>query len=117
MKNEGAWYIAVVAVLYVVYPVLYNIQKSTKGKKPIVVALLIILCSTVIMGYINEPWKYNVNYSYVGHFGGPLMGTFCFIVGSWIAEESLDKNEYSYLLVVVMVLIWPFVKNDSNHKI
>ena len=33
MKNEGAWYIAVVAVLYVVYPVLYNIQKSTKGKK------------------------------------------------------------------------------------
>lgn len=110
MKNEGAWYIAVVAVLYVVYPVLYNIQRSTKGKKTIVVALLIILCSTVIMGYINEPWKYNVNYSYVGHFGGPLMGTFCFIVGSWIAEESLDKNEYSYLLVVVMVLIWPLSK-------
>ena len=59
---------------------------------------------------INEPWKYNVNYSYVGHFGGPLMGTFCFIVGSWIAEESLDKNEYSYLLVAVMVLIWPLSK-------
>ena len=33
VKNEGAWYIAVVLVLYVVYPVLYNIQKSTKGKK------------------------------------------------------------------------------------
>ena len=110
MKNEGAWYIAVVAVLYVVYPVLYNIQKSTKGKKTIVVALLIILCSTVMMGYINEPWKYNVNYSYVGHFGGPLMGTFCFIVGSWIAEESLDKNEYSYLLVAVMALTWPLSK-------
>ena len=38
------------------------------------------------------------------------MGTFCFIVGSWIAEESLDKNEYSYLLVVVMALIWPLSK-------
>ena len=32
------------------------------------------------------------------------------IVGSWIAEESLDKNEYSYLLVVVMALIWPLSK-------
>ena len=35
--------------------------------------------------YINE-WS-------IGHFGGPLMGAFCFIVGSLVAEESLNLNE------------------------
>lgn len=93
-----------------IYPLLYNIQKSPKGKLNIIALLLIILCITLVLGYIKEPWKYNVNYSYIGHFGGPLMGAFCFIVGSWIAEESLEKNEYSYLLVVVMALIWPLSK-------
>lgn len=32
----------------------------------------------------------------------------------WIAEESLDKNEYSYLLVVAMVLIWPLSKMNPT---
>ena len=110
VKNEGAWYIAVVLILYVIYPLLYNIQKSPKGKLNIITLLLIILCITLILGHIKEPWKYNVNYSYIGHFGGPLMGTFCFIVGSLIAEKSLNINEYSYLLVMIMVLIWPLSK-------
>ena len=89
---------------------LYNIQKSPKGKMIIIALLLIILWMTVILGYINEPWKYNVEYSYIGHFGGPLMGVFCFIVGSLFAEVSLDENEYSYLLVIIMALIWPLSK-------
>ena len=85
VKNEGAWYIAVVLILYVIYPLLYNIQKSQKGKLNIIALLLIILCITLVLGYIKEPWKYNVNYSYIGHFGGPLMGAFCFIIGSLVA--------------------------------
>lgn len=110
VRNEGAWYIAVVLILYVIYPLLYNIQKSPKGKLNIIALLLIILCITLILGYIKEPWKYNANYSYIGHFGGPLMGTFCFIVGSLIAEKSLNLNEYSYLLVMIMTLFWPLSK-------
>lgn len=110
VKNEGAWYIAVVLILYVIYPLLYNIQKSQKGKLNIMALLLIILCITLVLGYIKEPWKYNVNYSYIGHFGGPLMGAFCFIIGSLVAEESLNLNEYSYLLVMVMAMIWPLSK-------
>lgn len=110
MKNEGAWYIAVVLILYAIYPLLYNIQKSPKGKLNIIAMLLIILSITLALGYIKEPWKYNVNYSYIGHFGGPLLGAFCFIVGSLVAEESLNLNEYSYLLVMVMAMIWPLSK-------
>lgn len=110
VKNEGAWYIAVVLILYVIYPLLYNIQKSPKGKLNIIALLLIILCITLVLGYIKEPWKYNVNYSYIGHFGGPLMGAFCFIVGSLVAEKSLNLNEYSYLLIMSMAMIWPLSK-------
>ena len=110
VKNEGAWYIAVVLILYMIYPLLYNIQKSPKGKLNIIALLLIILCITLVLDYIKEPWKYNVNYSYIGHFGGPLMGAFCFIVGSLVAEESLNLNEYSYLLVMIMAMIWPLSK-------
>lgn len=110
VKNEGAWYVAVVLILYMIYPLLYNIQKHPKGKLNIIALLLIILCITLVLGYIKEPWKYNVNYSYIGHFGGPLMGAFCFIVGSLVAEESLNLNEYSYLLIMIMAMIWPLSK-------
>lgn len=110
VKNEGAWYIAVVLILYVIYPLLYNIQKSPKGKLNIIALLLIILCITLVLGYIKEPWKYNVNYSYIGHFGGPLMGALCFIVGSLVAEKSLNLNKYSYLLIMIMAMIWPLSK-------
>lgn len=48
VKNEGAWYIAVVLILYVIYPLLYNIQKSQKGKLNIIALLLIILCITLL---------------------------------------------------------------------
>lgn len=110
VKNEGAWYIAVVLILYVIYPLLYNIQKSQKGKLNIIALLLIILSITLLLGYIKEPWKYNVNYSYIGHFGGPLLGAFCFIVGSLAAEKSLNLNKYSYLLIMTMAMIWPLSK-------
>lgn len=106
VKNEGAWYIAVVLILYVIYPLLYNIQKSPKGKLNMIALLLIILSITLVLGYIKEPWKYNVNYSYIGHFGGPLLGAFCFIVGSLVAEKSLNLNKYSYLLIMIMAMIW-----------
>lgn len=110
LENEGAWYIAVILILYAMYPFLYNIQKSKNGKRIIITLLLILLCIVVILSYINEPWKFNVNYSYIGHLGGPIMGTFCFIIGSLVAAESLEQNEYSYVLVTIMFLFWPLSK-------
>ena len=38
------------------------------------------------------------------------MGAFCFIVGSLVAEKSLNLNEYSYLLIMSMAMIWPLSK-------
>ena len=38
------------------------------------------------------------------------MGAFCFIVGSLVAEKSLNLNEYSYLLIMIMAMIWPLSK-------
>lgn len=38
------------------------------------------------------------------------MGAFCFIVGSLVAEKSLNLNKYSYLLIMIMAIIWPLSK-------
>lgn len=66
-KHAGAWYVAVILMLYMVYPLLHALSKINQ-KAPVIVALGIGMAYCMLTN--NTPFSGNTAYSLENHWGG-----------------------------------------------
>ncbi len=116
-KHAGAWYVAVILMLYMIYPLLHVLSKINQ-KAPVIVALGIGAAYCRLTS--NIPFSGNTAYSLENHWGGVAAGSIAFLIGQYCAPKIRNNQKYNMKCLLVLFIVWIVGKlmwNNSPPKL
>lgn len=102
-KHIGAWYVAVILILYMVYPLLHVLSKINQ-KVPVIIALGIGVAYCVLTS--DTPFSGNAAYSLESHWGGIVAGSIAFLIGQYCAPKIKNNQKYNVRCLLVLFVVW-----------
>lgn len=102
-KHVGAWYVAVILILYMIYPLLHTLSKINP-KSPIIVALGIGVAYCVLA--TGVPFSGNTAYSLENHWGGVAAGSIAFLIGQYCAPKIKNNKKYNVKCLLALFIMW-----------
>ncbi len=120
-KNHGGWYVMFIMVLYLIYPLIFKVQKYFEKKKTdlffliVVIALYIAFCSFFLVKYESVFMRYEVALTRI-----PI-----FLIGSYIGKLTYNKEKFgigTYITIVLGIAVslllaylnLPFISSRFN---
>lgn len=103
--NRGGWYVMFIMIMYLVYPLIYKVQKLLEKKKADLAVLIIVtVCHVLLCYYLSTRYESVYNSYEIGLTRIPI-----FLIGSYIGKLVYNKKNFSvgtYLTAVLGVVIF-----------
>ena len=99
LDHKGAWYVAMLIPLYLVYPFLYKIL-SGKNQGFVITALSSSILLLSFFLYVTNKGLYS-------HLIQVMNSLFVFVLGNYMGIKLLDRGKISLLWLVISLLAYP----------
>ena len=106
-KHVGAWYVAAILMLYMLYPLLHALSQINQ-KAPLIVAIGIGVAYYVLTS--DTPFSGNKAYSLESHWGGVAAGSIAFLIGQYCAPKIKSNQKYNMKSLLILFMMWIFRK-------
>lgn len=100
-SHMGAWYVAVILVLYLLYPLLHVLSKVS-SKVPAILVLVVGVGYFVLSS--DKPFPGNTAYSVENHWG-VTAGSIAFLIGQYCAPKVKNEEKYNKKLLLLFA-VW-----------
>lgn len=107
IKHVGAWYVAAILMLYMLYPLLHALSQINQ-KAPLIVAIGIGVAYYVLTS--DTPFSGNKAYSLESHWGGVAAGSIAFLIGQYCAPKIKSNQKYNMKSLLILFMMWIFRK-------
>lgn len=99
IEHAGAWYVAMLVPLYLVYPFAYDFIESGNRTKRVIMCSMCILLTEVVL-YFAFPSLYT---NYVQVFNSWIM----FFIGHYFGEKVWNKESVPFYVCFLFVILYP----------
>lgn len=106
-NHRGAWYVAVILILYFMYPLLHKLSKMSPN---IPVVLAVGVGATYFMLTSDNPFPGNNTYSIENHWGGVAAGSIAFLLGQYYAPKVKSNQKYNMKCLTLLFSVWLIIK-------
>ena len=98
MEHKGAWYVAMLIPLYLVYPGLYNWLEKRNGSRKSVVLIFLITFVSLVLEFMN--------YGMYKHLSQVLVSVIIFLIGNKVAQDIyLNRYDEKKLLCFLVAYV------------
>lgn len=98
-EHQGAWYVAMLVPVYVVYPFYYSyIENGNRLLRTILSATLILLISCIMYVFVPDIYR---------HLAQVINSFLIFTIGNYIGRDVKENKEFPFLLMIISLLFYP----------
>ena len=98
IEHKGAWYVAALVPIYLIYPFFYMWTEGKKRNiKHVLSVLFVVFLNVIIYRYDNGLYI---------HLSQVLNGLVTFIIGSYYAEKIKHENNNCYGFIVIFLILF-----------
>lgn len=100
IEHKGAWYVAMIIPVYILFPFLYHVMENTKSRKILTVLLVSVSISVALVINITLPYLYN-------HLINVLVGIPVFIIGCYCGESVYNQKSIPVAILLIFFFLLP----------
>ena len=97
-EHKGAWFVAAIIPIYIIYPVLYRWLEKGRRKSKTSILVLIILLSAFYLS--------NINAQLYIHLSQIIIGGIVFLIGNCVADSIKNNNFKGKYLFIFGIIIF-----------